>query len=213
MTAAALKVGLVDDHAVVRTGYRRFLEAAGIAVEFEAGDADNAYAALGRDVRLPVDVLVVDIGLPGRSGLDLTRRIRHRWSDARILMFTMHADANTVTQCLRAGATGFVTKVSDPAVLVDAVRSVAGGVQALSPDVAHHAEAWRPPPATHTTLSTREFDVLQSLLDGHSLEIIAQRMCLSQKTVANYQTSIRQKLGVTTSIELVHWADRHDLRR
>lgn len=213
MTAVALKVGLVDDHAVVRTGYRRFLESAGIAVEFEAGDADNAYAALGRDVRLPVDVLVVDIGLPGRSGLDLTRRIRHRWSDARILMFTMHADPNTVTQCLRAGATGFVTKVSDPAVLVDAVRSVAGGIRVLSPDVARHAEEWRPPPAAHATLSTREFDVLQSLLNGHSLEIIAQRMCLSQKTVANYQTSIRQKLGVTTSIELVHWADRHGLRR
>ena len=112
MTGSALRVGLVDDHAVVRAGYRRFLEEEGIAVVMEAADADEAYEALGRTPWPPVDILVVDLALRGRSGLDLIHHVRHRWPDVRLLVFSMHDDPGTVTQCLRAGAAGFISKSS-----------------------------------------------------------------------------------------------------
>ncbi|CAD5367001.1 LuxR family transcriptional regulator [Rubrivivax sp. A210] len=211
MNDKPIRVGLVDDHAVVRAGYRRFLELGGMAVVLEAGDADTAYAALGREDSLPVDVLVVDLELPGRSGLEFTRRVRSRWPEARILMFTMHDDSGTVAQCLRAGAAGFVTKSSDPEILVEAVQKVARGQTALSPDVERRLE--QAGPAPHAALGTREFDVLNALLDGDSVEAIAHRLRLSPKTVANYQTSIRQKLGVATAVELLQYARHHGLRQ
>jgi DNA-binding NarL/FixJ family response regulator len=211
MSRAALRVGLVDDHAVVRAGYRRFLELEGMQVTLEAADADTAYTVLCRSEHLAVDVLVVDLELPGRSGLDFTWRVRHRWPEARILVFSMHDDAATVSQCLRAGAAGFVTKSSAPEILVDSVRRVAAGQDALSPDVAHKLESAST--AAHAQLSTREFDVFNALIDGDGIETIAGRLCVSPKTVANYQTAIRHKLGVGNNIEMLQYARRHGLRR
>jgi DNA-binding NarL/FixJ family response regulator len=210
MSLLRLRVGLVDDHAVVRAGYRRFLELAGMEVSFEAADTDAAHAALGRGDDWPIDVLVLDLELPGRSGLDFTRRVRQRWPDARILVFSMHDDPATVAHCLRAGADGFVTKSSDPETLVQAVRDIAQGRRALSPDVQGRLGSLEAAP--HTELNTREFDVLNALLEGATLESIASRLNVSQKTVANYQTSIRRKLGVTTALELMAYARRHRLR-
>jgi DNA-binding NarL/FixJ family response regulator len=206
-----LQVGLIDDHAVVRAGYRRFLELEGMQVALEAGDADTAYTALCRSRPLALDVLVVDLELPGRSGLDFTWRVHHRWPETRILVFSMHDDAATVLQCLRAGAAGFVTKSSAPEILVDAVHRVAGGQNALSPDVARRLE--HTTPAAHAQLSTREFDVFNALLDGDGIEVIAGRLCVSPKTVANYQTAIRQRLGVANAVELLQYARRHGLRQ
>ncbi|MFO1326038.1 MAG: response regulator transcription factor [Rubrivivax sp.] len=209
MAAMPLRVALVDDHAVVRAGYRRLLELEGIAVALEAADADSAYAALGRADTLPVDVLIVDLSLPGRGGLDFVRQLRRRWPEARVLVFTMHDDPATVAQCLRAGAAGFVTKSSDPALLVQAVLGVARGETALSPDVAGHQG--RADAAPHAALSTREFEVLRGLLAGRGVDEIALRLHVSAKTVANYQTAIRQKLGVANAVELLQYARRHGL--
>ncbi len=207
----ALRVALVDDHAVVRTGYRRLLELEkDLSVVAEFADADAAYAALAREPVCPVDLLVLDLSMPGRSGLDLMRRLLLRWPALRILVFTMHDGAAMVSQCLRAGAAGFVTKSSPPEFLVDAVRRAARGERPLSPDVveaARHAEELPP----HLDLSAREFDILQQLLTGRSVEEIAQSLYLSHKTVANYQTLIRQKLGVANAVELVHYGRVHGL--
>jgi DNA-binding NarL/FixJ family response regulator len=116
-----------------------------------------------------------------------------------------------VVQCLRAGAAGFVTKSSAPQVLVDAIRRAARGEQALSPDVAGAARgaAMLPP---HLRLSTREFDVLQALLQGRSVDEISAWLNLSRKTVANYQTLVRQKLGVGNAVELMRYAREHGLQ-
>jgi DNA-binding NarL/FixJ family response regulator len=116
-----------------------------------------------------------------------------------------------IEQCLAAGAAGFVTKSSAPEVLVDAVRRAARGETALSPDVAAlvAAQAQRRPP--HRSLSTREFDILNQLLAGRSVDEIAQTLRLSVKTVANYQTQIRQKLGVGGAVELIRYAREHGL--
>ena len=114
-----------------------------------------------------------------------------------------------IEQCLRAGAAGFVTKSSAPEVLVDAVRRAARGETALSPDVATIAAA--PSAAPHRSLSSREFDILQQLLAGHGVDEIAQTLRLSAKTVSNYQTQIRQKLGVGSAVELLRYAREHGL--
>lgn len=206
-----LRVALVDDHAVVRTGYRRLIELEpDLEVVAEYADADTAYAQLTRDATCPVDLLILDLSMPGRSGLDLLRRLTLRWPAIRVLVFTMHDSPAMVGQCLRAGAAGFVTKSSPPDLLVDAVRRAARGETPLSPDVvdaARDADALPP----HLDLTTREFDVLQQLLAGRSVEEIAQSLYLSAKTVANYQTLIRQKLGVGNAVELMRYARAHGL--
>lgn len=205
-----IRIALVDDHAVVRTGYQRLLELEPdlrVTAEFATGEA--AYAALHREPQCPVDVLVLDLSLPGLGGLDLLRRLLVRWPALRVLIFTMHDSAAMVGQCLRLGAAGFVTKISSPDVLVDAVRRVARGEVVLSPDVMHAAKQADEP--LHAQLSARELDVLQGLLAGRTVEEIAVGLRLSPKTVANYQTEIRQKLGVGNTVELLRYAQLHGI--
>jgi DNA-binding NarL/FixJ family response regulator len=210
VSAGALRIGLVDDHAVVRAGYRRLLELEGMAVAAEFADADSAYAAFSVGEDCPVDLLILDLSLPGRSGLELLRRLSVRRPDLKVLVFTMHDCAATVAQCLRAGAAGFVTKSSAPEELISAVHRAWRGELALSPDVAQAAQQ-AAEPAPHLQLSTREFDVLQALLRGASVEEISQQLRLSPKTVANYQTLVRQKLGVANAVELLRYAREHGL--
>lgn len=208
----AVRVMLVDDHAVVRAGYRRLLELEpGWQVCAECADGDAAYAWLQRSTPPAVDVVVLDLSMPGRSGLDLLRRIALRWPTLRRLVFSMHDSPAMVAQALAAGADGFVTKSSAPDVLVQALRRVAAGATGvLSPDLtgATTAPGALPP---HQALSVREFEVLQGLLAGHTLDAIAERLHLSAKTVSNHQTTIRQKLGVANAVELLRCAQAHRL--
>ena len=207
-----IRVMLVDDHAVVREGYRRLLEAEpGIAVVAEQGDADSAYAELQAQPEPAVDVVVLDLSMPGRGGLDMARRIALRWPALRVLVFTMHDHPAMVAQALAAGAAGYVTKTTAPQDLVRALRRVAAGERpVLSDDVAAAAgPAAEPPP--HMSLTPREFDVFRMLVDGLPVDAIAERLSLSSKTVSNLQTAIRAKLGVTTGVELLRYAQLHGL--
>jgi DNA-binding NarL/FixJ family response regulator len=208
---AVLRVMLVDDHAVVRTGYRRLLELEpGFHVVAEAEDGNQALAELQR-LREPPDVVVVDLSMPGRSGLDLLRRLGFRMPTVRTLVFSMHDAPALVVQALAAGAAGFVTKASAPQVLVDALRRVAAGQRpVLSPDIAS-ATAMPQAQPPHEALSSREFQVLQGLVAGYTLDEIAAELHLSAKTVSNHQTAIRQKLGVATALELLRYAQQHRL--
>ena len=207
-----LRVMLVDDHAVVRAGYRRLLaDEPDFAVVAEHGDADAAYAGLGNAPQASVDVLVLDLSMPGRSGLDMLRRARARWPALRVLVFSMHDSPAMVAQALQSGAAGFVTKSSDPAVLVAALRRVARGETAvLSPDIASAPQALAAQ-SPHLALSAREFEVLRGLAEGLSVDKIAERLHLSAKTVANYQTQLRQRLGLTTAVDLLRYARLHRL--
>lgn len=210
--AGPLRVMLVDDHAVVRAGYRRLLDdEAGLRVVAEFGDAESAYAALGPAAAATADVLVLDLSMPGRSGLDMLRRARLRWPRLRVLVFSMHDSPAMVAQALAAGAAGFITKSSEPALLVAALRRVAAGEEAvLSPDIAGAAQAPGAAPP-HQALSAREFEVLRGLVEGLSVEQIAARLHLSPKTVSNYQTQVRQRLGLQTAVDLLHYARQHRL--
>ena len=207
-----LRVALADDHAVVRAGYRRLLELeTDIAVVTEFDNAESTYSALTCAEALTIDLLILDLSMPGRSGLELLRRLSRRRPELRVLIFTMHDSPAMVDQCLRAGAIGFVTKTSQPQVLVDAVKLAARGKLAMSPDVQTLAASAAGVGAPHTRLSHREFDILRQLLADRSAEEIARTLSLSVKTVANYQTHIRQVLGVASAVGLVNYAREHGL--
>lgn len=206
-----LRVALVDDHAVVREGYRRLLELeSDMTVVAEYVDADSTYAALTATRGPRVDLLVLDLSLPGGSGIDLLRRLSSRCPGLRVLVFTMHDNPAMVTQCLNAGAAGFVTKSSEPALLIDAVRRAARGELPLSPDVARVLLA-DSKGAPHAQLSPRAFAILLGLIEGRNLDDIADELRLSPKTIANYQTMIRHRLGVDNGVELLRYAQRYGL--
>jgi two-component system invasion response regulator UvrY len=205
MSNAAMQVSvlLVDDHAVVREGYRRLLERHGdITVVGEAADAATAHSLF---CYLDPQVVVMDITLPGTSGIEAMQRMLTYKSDTRVLIFSMHEDAIFAKRALQSGAFGYVTKASAPNVLVEAVHSVAGGKKYLSPDIAHKLALrdFTLDPTAADGLSAREFEVLRLLTQGRSIKEIAESMELTPKTIANHQSAIKQKLGADTAIQLL----------
>lgn len=204
-----VRVMLVDDHAMVRAGIARLLALEpDLQVVGEFADGDRAYAALQAEPA-PADVLVLDLSMPGRSGLELMRRLRQRESGVRVLVCTMHDSPAMLAQALAAGAAGFVTKQSDPLLLADAIRRVARGESVLSPDVVAAAEGSDAP---HLKLSPREFDVFLRLVRGEALETIADALKVAPKTVSNLQAAVRAKLGVGSAVELLRYARSHGLQ-
>ncbi|WP_295559510.1 response regulator transcription factor [uncultured Hyphomicrobium sp.] len=206
-----IRVLLIDDHAVVREGYRRLIEKhPGIEVVAEAEDAASGYQAFKKSAP---DVVVVDISMPGRGGIDLVRQIRQLDAAARVLVFTMHASATYAHQAFRAGARGYVTKSSPPEVLVSAIRDVFKGRPALCAEINQAIATSRLCDDTSAVeqLSPREFEVLRMILDAKSTDEIAMAFNLSPKTVANYHSEIKSKLGVRSDIELVYLCMRQGL--
>jgi len=207
MNAAVIQVMLVDDHAVVRSGFRRFLEEFDdIRVVAEAESGDQAYR---RYVETPVDVLVLDISMPDTSGLALMQRLFARAPEARVIIFSMHQDAAMAERAIDGGARGYVTKSSAPEVLVKAVREVAAGRMFLSDDIAQAMTRANGSPLK--ILSTREFEIFQQLVGGRAPADIARALNLSSKTIANYHTLIKQKLSVGSDIELMRIALQQNL--
>lgn len=205
---APVVVMLVDDHSVVREGYRRLLErSVGIRVAGEAANASDAYAEFQR---LLPDVVVMDISLPGASGIEAMRRILARDPRARVLIFSMHEEPIFATRAFQAGALGYVTKASAPEALVDAVRTVALGKRYISADMAQllALQAVGGGEPGLDVLSHREFEVMRLLVEGLTLNDIAQKLQLSYKTVANHQSAIRQKLKIDTHAQLLKLAAR-----
>ncbi len=202
--AAPLRVLLVDDHAVVREGYRRLLERhADILVVGEAADAE---AALARYAALEPGIVVMDITLPGESGIEALRRLLAHAPQARVLMFSMHEDVIFARRALEAGAFGYVTKASAPDVLVAAIRAIAAGRKYLSAEMAQSL-AFDSMAADHAeALSARELAVLRQLARGRTVREIATLLELSPKTVANHQSALKQKLKVETAIQLLRKA-------
>jgi DNA-binding NarL/FixJ family response regulator len=206
-----IRVMLVDDHAVVRKGYRTLIEEHGnIEVVCEAPDADTAYR-LYKD-KSP-DVVVMDITMPGRGGIDAVRQLRQWDPSARILVFSMHANAAYALQAFRAGAKGYVTKSSDPELLVAAIESVARNKTALCPEISEALATSRLQSDTDAfeELSPREFEILRMILEAKSTEEIAATLHLAPKTVGNYHYAIKTKLGVSSDIDLVYFCMRHGL--
>jgi two-component system, NarL family, invasion response regulator UvrY len=197
---------LVDDHAVVREGYRRLLERqGGIAVIGEAADAATAHSLF---CYLDPQIVVMDLTLQGSSGIDVMRRMMIYRPETRVLIFSMHEDTIFVTRALQGGACGYVTKASAPHVLVDAVHAVAAGRKYLSPELAQKLALRDCAGAKTDELSARELEVLRLLARGQNVKEIAVSMGLSPKTVGNHQSAIKQKLEADTAVELLRKANQ-----
>jgi len=201
-----IRILLVDDHAVVREGYRRLLERrADLRVDAEAASAEEALQCLREN---EPDLIILDLSLPGMGGIELTRRILQRRPEACILAFSMHRDPLFAAQAIRAGALGYVTKSSSPDVLIQAVYKVARREKVLSPDIAPEMALTLLEGVSNPAdeLNPREFEILRLLLDGMGPEEIGNTLNISPKTVQNAHYQIKAKLGVRTDIELARLA-------
>jgi two-component system invasion response regulator UvrY len=211
MTRQPIRVLLVDDHAVVREGYRALIEKhGGLKVVAEAANAASAYRCY-KDMR--PDVVVMDISMPGRGGIDAIEHIRQLDGRARILVFTMHDGAIYALQAFRAGAIGYVTKSSHPDVLVAAVRDVAACRLAICPEIAAvlALDRIQGERMALDELSPREFEIFRMIVAAKSTDEIAAALNISRKTAGNYHYSIKSKLGAASDIELVYLGLRHGL--
>lgn len=202
-----VSVYLVDDHAVVREGYKHLLEKADISVIAEAESGEEAYREYAN---IQPDVMVIDLSMEGIGGIETIRRIKASDKHAKILAFSMHDDTIFTTRAMQAGANGYVTKSSAPNVLVQAVFSVAQNKRFISQDIAEKITQTQLRPNLQSslesnvleTLTAREFEVFQLLAKGLSLDEIANLLHLDYKTIANIQSKLRQKLNVTNSAQL-----------
>lgn len=205
-----IRIVLIDDHAVVRTGYRRLLSAeADFEVVGEAASADEANALVQRT---QPDVALVDLNLKGSSGLEAIRGMLARKPGLRVLVLSMYDGAGHVRQALKSGAHGYLTKFSEPDDVIDALRRVAAGRRAFSADVADLLADQATGGATPLQdLTPREFEVLRMLAHGSTAADIAGAMHLSTKTIFNYLSLIRQKLDADSDFKLLHLAAHHGL--
>ncbi len=196
---------LVDDHAVVRAGVRRLLaQDTRFLVVAEADSGESAYQQFG--MHLP-DITVMDLSMPGLGGMEAIARIIARYPNAKLLVLSMHENAAFASQALKAGAKGYLAKNGLAEELANALESIARGETYITQKIAQqfpHAES-----NPLQQLSTREFEIFRLLAEGAECNLIATKLNISAKTVANYQTSIKQKLGINNSVELVRLAMRN----
>jgi len=207
-TNTPIRVMLVDDHAVVRAGVRRLLEQdERFSVVAEAETGERAYQIFGE--HLP-DISVLDLSMPGIGGMETIKRIVARYPTAKILVLSMHENAAFASQALKAGAKGYLAKSGLAEELSNAIQWVMTGQTYLGTEISHkialqmHESHGDP----MQMLSAREFEIFRMLVDGVELSIIASTLNISLKTVANYQTGIKQKLGVSSPVEMVRMAIR-----
>lgn len=207
-----IKVVLCDDHAMIRRGIREALsEASDIQVVAESGSYTEVREALRTN---PCDVLVLDLNLPGRGGLEVLSSLREAGSPIRVLIVSMFAEDQYAIRCLRAGADGYMNKAGNPADLIPAVRTIASGRKHVSPEVAEMLVGNLSSPvgeALHASLSERELQTLIKIASGKQLSAIAEELMLSPKTVSVYRSRLLQKLKLANNAELTVYAIRNAL--
>lgn len=203
---------MADDHAIVREGLKRIVSSIeGMEV---IGEAGNGTEVMQRVRELAFDVLVLDLSMPGRSGMELIKLIRAEKPQLRILVLSMHQELQYAVRAIKNGASGYLTKESAPAQLEQAIRKVASGGAFISAEVAEQLALGAMPGSEavpHESLSNREFEVLQLLVAGVSLTDIAAKLNLSVKTVSTHKTNLMQKMGLQNQSELIRYAIKHGL--
>jgi DNA-binding NarL/FixJ family response regulator len=212
MTKNKLRVGIVDDHAIVRQGLRQILQ--DTEDMLVAGEADCSAEALRLARGEAVDVMLLDISLPDRHGIETLKLIKKEFPRLPVLMLSMHTEDQYAVRALRAGSAGYLTKASAPAQLVIAIRTVASGRNYISPAVAEELaksvrqDSERPP---HELLSDREFQTLRMIASGKTVSEIANELALSVKTVSVYRARLLEKMGLKNNSEITHYAMKHAL--
>ncbi len=205
-----IKVLLADDHDLVRTGVRRLLEDAGdIKVVGEAATGEDALR-LARELK--PQVVLMDANMPGMGGLEATKRLLRQVPEARVIALTVHGDEPFPSRFLQAGAAGYLTKGADVAEMVKAIRQVAGGRRYIAADVAQQMALRQVNDDSDNPfeqLSERETQVMLMVTQGQKVQEIADKLCLSPKTVNSYRYRLFEKLKVNSDVELTHMAIRH----
>ena len=207
-----IRVLIADDHAVVRRGVRQILEeTSDIEVTGEAASASELWPKV-REGR--VDAVVLDVNLPGRSGLELLGDIKRERPELPVLILTVHSEDQYAVRALKAGAAGFLTKESAADKLVDAVRKIAQGRRFITPEVAEKlasSVARGDEGPVHEALSDREFQILKMIASGKTVSQIGRELALSVKTISTHRTRILKKMNLKTNSELTHYAIRNGL--
>jgi two-component system, NarL family, invasion response regulator UvrY len=209
-----VKLIVVDDHAIVRRGIVQVLsEHPDVQIVGEASD----YAGLRSELKKhgEPDVLVMDVGLPGKNGIEILKSLREQYPRLKVLMVSMYPEDQYAVRAFRAGAFGYLNKASAPDKLLEALTQVIAGRKYVSPEIAQAlienlnvAEDAAPP---HEKLSDREFQTLRLIASGKRLADIAEELALSPKTVSVYRARILEKMGMSHNAELTHYAIKHGL--
>jgi DNA-binding NarL/FixJ family response regulator len=207
-----IRVVVADDHAIVREGLKQLLAAAG---DLDiVGDAADGYAVVKAVRELEFDVLLLDMSMPGKSGIELIKQVKAEKPKLRILVLTMHEEHQYAIRAIRAGASGYLTKESASRQLIEALRKVASGGAFISSEVAEQLALGAMPGASHApheALSDREFQIFRLIASGKSISDIGAQLNLSVKTVSTHKANILQKMNMAGTADLIRYALTHRL--
>jgi DNA-binding NarL/FixJ family response regulator len=209
-----VRIVLADDHAIVREGLKRIV---GDVADFQVvGEAADGTAVMLAVRELEFDVLVLDLSMPGRSGMELIKLVKAEKPRLRILVLSMHQEMQYAVRAIKSGASGYLTKETAPSQLEQAIRKVSTGGAFISAEVAEQLALGAMPGGgegalPHEHLSDREFEVFRLLVAGHAVSDIAHKLNLSVKTVSTHKANLMQKLGLANQTELVRYALKHGL--
>jgi DNA-binding NarL/FixJ family response regulator len=207
-----IRIVIADDHAIVREGLKRIVgDAADFVVSGEAADGTQVMKAVRE---LEFDVLVLDLSMPGRSGMELIKLVKSEKPKLRILVLSMHQEMQYAVRAIKSGASGYLTKESAPAQLEQAIRKIAAGGAYISAEVAEQLALGAMPGSDalpHESLSDREFEVFRLLVAGDAVSDVAHKLNLSVKTVSTHKANLLQKLGLANQTEMVRYALKHGL--
>ena len=207
-----IRVVIADDHTLVREGLKQLLRAAGgIDVIGEARDGHDVLKVVRES---DFDVLLLDMSMPGKSGMELIKQVKSEKPRLRILVLSMHQEHQYAVRAIKSGASGYLTKDSASALLVSATEKVAGGGAFISAEVAEQLALGAMPQSEglpHTALSDREYQVFRMLVSGQAVTAIAAVLNLSVKTVSTHKARLMEKMGIDNQAELVRYAIRHRL--
>jgi DNA-binding NarL/FixJ family response regulator len=207
-----IRILIADDHVLFREGLKQILgKHKELRVIDEAGSGNEAMQKI---LHSDCDVIILDISMPGRSGLDILAEIRKVKPELPVLIVSMHPEDQYAVRVLRAGASGYLTKESAASELISAIHKIASGGRYISPSVAERlADAIERDreEAPHHALSNREFQVMRMLAAGKTLKEIAEDLILSEKTITTYRARILEKMDLRNNVELSHYAIKHEL--
>lgn len=207
-----IKILIADDHAIVREGLKQILADTGDIIV--AGDAENGNDAIKLARTVDADMLLLDISMPDKSGIEVLKQIKKECPKIAVLVLSMHREDQYAIRSLKAGASGYMNKQSAPAELVDAIRQVAGGRKYISPALAQELANQIGDDrnaAPHETLSDREYQTLVMIASGKTVSDIALELSLSVKTISMYRTRLLQKMKLRHNAELTHYAIKNHL--
>ena len=210
-----MKILIIDDHAIFRASLRRLLMVLLLVSDVDISEANNSVTALQAIRKQLWDVVLLDINLPNRNGIDVLKQIKKTRPSPPVLMLSMHSEQQYAVRAISAGADGYLTKDTSPEELTNAIRQLVTGNKYINPSVAHalasHIQAGPDNRKPHERLSAREYDVFIKLSSGKTVTQIAESVLLSVKTISTYRTRILSKMQLKNNAELTQYAIQHQL--